>query len=101
MKWLHISGQTGLSAYTNYTDLEENCIGKSCADSNRYVVRDGKYYSNQPRHLFDLGVGENGAELYLYNKTEQGVVVMKADDYGNGYVGAFDRKGQGRVLNPK
>jgi hypothetical protein len=25
---------------------------------------------------------------------------MLADEYGNGYVGAFDRKGMGRTLQP-
>ena len=28
------------------------------------------------------------------------VVVLQDDDYGNGYVGAFDRKGMGRTLKP-
>ena len=35
-----------------------------------------------------------------FNKTGEGVVQLYADDYGNGVVGAFNRKGKGRTLEP-
>lgn len=47
-----------------------------------------------------LGVLENGGFLSIYNKTGEEVVQLFADEYGNGYVGAFDRKGKGRTLQP-
>ena len=41
-----------------------------------------------------------GGRLNIVNKTDETVVQLKADEYGNGYVGAFDRKGMGRTLKP-
>ena len=41
-----------------------------------------------------------GGRLNIVNKTDETVVQLKADEYGNGYVGAFDRKGKGRTLQP-
>ena len=34
------------------------------------------------------------------NKTGEGVVHLSVDDYGNGVVGAYNRKGKGRTLKP-
>ena len=34
----------------------------------------------------------------VYNKTGKGIATMYADEYGNGVVGAWDRKGMGRTL---
>ena len=41
-----------------------------------------------------------GGRLNIVNKTDETVVQLKADEYGNGYVGAFNRKGKGRTLQP-
>ena len=41
-----------------------------------------------------------GGMINVYNKTGEDVVQMYADEYGNGVVGAFNRKGKGRTLNP-
>ena len=41
-----------------------------------------------------------GGRLNIVNKTDETVVQLKADEYGNGYVGAFDRKGMGKTLQP-
>ena len=35
-----------------------------------------------------------------YNKTGEEVVQLRADEYGNGLVGAYHRKGMGRTLKP-
>jgi hypothetical protein len=35
-----------------------------------------------------------------YNKTGDGAVQPYADEYGNGVVGAYNRKGEGRTLKP-
>lgn len=43
---------------------------------------------------------DRGAYINLYNKTGEDVVQLSADAYGNGVVGAFDRKGKGRTLEP-
>ena len=47
-----------------------------------------------------LGVGENGGALSINNKTGERVVQLKADENGNGLVGAYNRKGKGRTLQP-
>ncbi len=47
------------------------------------------------------GVSEdNGGVLNLYNKTGENVVELRVDEYGNGIVGAYNRKGLGRALKP-
>ena len=39
-----------------------------------------------------------GGMINVYNKTGEDVVQMYADEYGNGVVGAYNRKGKGRTL---
>jgi hypothetical protein len=39
-----------------------------------------------------------GGVFELKNKTGEGVVMLYADEYGNGVVGAYNRKGKGRTL---
>lgn len=43
---------------------------------------------------------ENGGTLSLSNKSGEVVVQLRADEYGNGVVGAYNRKGKGRTLKP-
>ena len=47
-----------------------------------------------------LGSSKEGNGFFIqgYNKTGERVVQLKADDYGNGYVGSFDRYGKGKGL---
>jgi len=45
--------------------------------------------------------GPDGGLISIYNKTGESVVAIKADEYGMGYVGAFDRQGKGRTLTPR
>ena len=47
-----------------------------------------------------LGSDETGGILNIQNKTGEDVVQLYADEYGNGKVGAFNRKGKGRTLRP-
>ena len=44
--------------------------------------------------------GDTGGLVQVYNKTGEDVVHMYANDYGNGVVGAWNRKGKGRTLKP-
>jgi hypothetical protein len=43
---------------------------------------------------------EDGGQLRISNKTGEEVVQAGVDEYGNGVVGAFNRKGMGRTLQP-
>jgi hypothetical protein len=50
--------------------------------------------------LVVLGSTDNGGVIQVYNKTGEFIANMYADDYGNGVVGAWNRKGKGRTLQP-
>ena len=56
--------------------------------------------TGEQRIYLGSGTDGNGFLIQGFNKTGETVVQLKADDYGNGYVGAFDRKGMGRTLTP-
>ena len=44
-----------------------------------------------------IGIDESGGRIAVGNKTGETIVTLSADDYGNGEVGAWNRKGKGRV----
>jgi hypothetical protein len=46
-----------------------------------------------------LGAIENGGALGINKKTGEAVVGLVADEYGNGVVGAYNRKGKGRYIS--
>ena len=52
------------------------------------------------KELVALGTSDNGGVINVVNKTGETVVQMYADEYGNGLVGAYNRKGRGRTLQP-
>jgi hypothetical protein len=66
------------------------------------TVMGGAITTYQPngKELVILGTSDNGGLVYVFNKTGQRIAEMIADDYGNGLVGAWDRKGMGRELKP-
>ena len=43
---------------------------------------------------------ENGGIVQVFNKTGEEIVQLYTDEYGNGVVGAYNRKGKGRTLKP-
>ena len=50
------------------------------------------------KQLVSVGTSERGGSVYVYNKSGEGIAQIAADDYGNGEVGAWNRKGMGREL---
>jgi hypothetical protein len=50
--------------------------------------------------VINLRARENGGIIDVENKTGEKVVQLYADEYGNGVVGAWNRKGKGRTLQP-
>ena len=50
--------------------------------------------------LVVLGSTDTGGVVDVYNKTGEVIANMYADEYGNGVVGAWNRKGKGRTLQP-
>jgi len=61
-----------------------------------------KVMSKTGTDLIYAGASTSGNGFFFegFNKTGEGVVQLSADDYGNGVVGAYNRKGKGRTLKP-
>ena len=56
--------------------------------------------NKQGQQVFKIDSLENGGDVTVLNKTGEPVCTMTVDEYGNGEVGVWDRKGKGRVLRP-
>jgi hypothetical protein len=54
-------------------------------------------FSQTGKMLVDLVTTSNGGKVEVFNKTGEGIITLETDDYGNGEVGAWNRKGKGRV----
>ena len=48
-----------------------------------------------------MGNDETGGFFSIKNKRGEDVVQLSANEYGNGVVGAYDRNGKGRTLEPR
>ena len=48
----------------------------------------------------ELGAAMEGGSVQVFNKTGESIGQIYADEYGNGVVGAWNRKGKGRTLKP-
>ncbi len=59
-----------------------------------------KTYQPNGKILVDLSSNDNGGVVDVFNKKGEGIAQMYADEYGNGAVGSYDRKGRGRTLKP-
>ena len=59
-----------------------------------------KTYQPNGKILVALTSTDDGGLIEVSNKTGEGIVSMGADEYGNGEVGAWNRKGMGRTLKP-
>ena len=53
------------------------------------------------KQLVAVEVTDHGCELTFFNKGGDELVRVYADDYGHGYLGVGDRKGEGRTLTPR
>ena len=59
-----------------------------------------KTASSKGEELVTLTASDSGGLIQVSNKTGEDIVQMGADEYGNGVVGAYNRKGRGRTLKP-
>jgi len=57
-------------------------------------------YQPNGKELVNLTASDNGGFIEVNNKTGEAIATMFAEDYGNGVVGAWNRKGKGRTLQP-
>jgi antitoxin component YwqK of YwqJK toxin-antitoxin module len=62
----------------------------------------GEVTTFQPngKTLVKLNGTDNGGMITVYNKTGDGISQMYADEYGNGLVCVYDRKGDEQTLKP-
>ena len=68
----------------------------STAEGNGTVTT----YQPNGKRLVALGATDTGGSIFVFNKTGENIAQMGADEYGNGLVGAYNRKGNGRSLQP-
>jgi hypothetical protein len=57
-------------------------------------------YNKDGKNTVFIGNTEKGGAITISNKTQDEIVQIHADEYGNGVVGAYNRKGKGRTLTP-
>ena len=67
------------------------------------VGRQGSITTYQPnsKELVDPTSNDKGGGVVVDNKSGEVIVNLYADDYGNGVVGAYNRKGMDRTLQPR
>ena len=81
-----------VSTYNGKTDKKLVSFGEG-VDGNGMVIT----YASTDKPSVMLYSNENGGKISVFNKTIENIVTIGADDYGNGEVGAWNRKGKGRV----
>jgi len=52
------------------------------------------------RPVVELSSRDGDGHLVVHNRTAEPVCTMEVDEYGNGKLGVWDRKGKGRTLTP-
>ena len=72
--------------------------GAGDKENGRFIV-----LNKSGKNMIYAGVGpdETGGYISIVNKTGEEVVTLGTDGYGNGVVGAWNRKGKGRTLESK
>ena len=86
----------------------DGVVGTRTAEGKQLVMLNsepgdiGSVYTYQPNgnKLVKMSASDNGGVINVYNKTGEAIADLKADEYGNGVVGAYNRKGRGRTLEP-
>jgi hypothetical protein len=71
--------------------------GSDTEDNGRLTMN-----SKTGKTRISLGSSKDDTGFWFsgYNKTDESVVTLGVDDYGNGEIGAWNRKGKGRTLKP-
>ena len=78
--------------------------GKKIVDLGTTTSGDGilTTYSSSGKKPVKLGAHKDvGGALSVFNKTGEAVCTMHPEDYGNGVIGAWNRKGKGRTLESR
>ena len=97
MELVHISATVdGKGTVTTYGKQ-----GRKLVELNATVEEDGMIttYKSTGKKLVDLGATVDGGAIFMFNKTGEGIITLQPDEYGNGQVGVWNRKGKGRVFD--
>ena len=90
------STDNGNGAVTTYQSNGKDLVNLTSTDSGGTV----KTYQPNGKELVALTSTDNGGMFYVMNKTNECIADIKADEYGNGLVGEYNSKGDGRTLEP-
>jgi len=90
------STDNGNGAVTTYQSNGKDLVNLTSTDNGGTV----KTYQPNGKELVALTSTDNGGMVYVMNKTNETIADMKADEYGNGLVGAYNSKGDGGTLKP-
>ena len=94
-----VSGAAFLGMYkSNERSIGKVLVAISTLPSRGFVSVFGG--SKSKASLVGSNDDNTGGWIFLNNKTGETVVQLEADEYGNGLVGAYNRKGMGRTLQP-
>jgi hypothetical protein len=88
---------TKLMSVNNLKGDEVISFGADDEGNGNIVIKSA---TGEDRIFFGHGELNSGGMIMVYNKTGEVIAQMYADEYGNGLVGAFNRKGKGRMLQP-
>ncbi len=87
----------GSGLVTTYSAERKELVKLTSTVNNYGIVNT---YQPNGKEVVRMTAGNGGGGIEVYNKTGERIVTIHADEYGNGVVGAFNRKGMGRTLTP-
>lgn len=79
---------------------QESYLNLGCLNSGSLIVAGRKGFKNSKVFINGGEKDSTGGGITITNKTGEEVVQLHADEYGNGVVGSYNRKGMGRTLKP-
>ena len=84
--------------------VTKSATGDELVVLNSSVSDEGTVNTYAPGRTNRVSMGAtddgSGGMMVVCNKTGEQIVQLRADEYGNGVVGAWNRKGTGRTLQP-
>ena len=75
-------------------------LGKGGSEKNSWLRSGDLSFAVDGQKQIQVGSTNLGGMAFFSNKTGEEVVQIFVDEYGNGAVGAYNRKGKGRTLKP-
>jgi len=96
-KRLILMNDEGVGVVSLFSDANGN--GRFMMETNKDYIAD-IYQGKQSIISVQMGFHDNGFFIDGYNRWQKRVVNLSVDEYGNGVVGAYNSKGEGRTLTP-